>query len=569
MVDPAPHFLLPTHHFPFFLPSASLIFNNQSSMPVLLLFLLATLASAQPRAPFIETIRRDELKADLFFLASDAMRGRLTNTPEYNLAAEWIAARFARLGLQPMTPDGGFFQRFDLATSRLADGNRLLLGSPEARRTAKLGEDYYPLHFSANGEVRGRAVMAGFGIRAPEHNWDDYRSRDVKGAVVLIFEGDPDHENPQSPFDGLVTSEYANSLQKTLTAQEQGASAVLVVSRRIERDGPRSFTAAGLRYWPKTAPRIERYLLASDLDRIRIPALQISANLAEHILGQAIEPLRKQAGTAPVSAASSLPVDLAVAITRNIVTDRNVVARLEGSDPQRKDEAVIISAHHDHDGTDGNRILNGADDNGSGTVAVLEIAEAYATAAKAGQRPKRTIIFALWGSEERGLLGSWAWAADPLWPLSKTAATLNMDMIGRNEEVPDNGGPRFFGLKPQTAASNANSVHIMGYSFNPDLAARVKQANREIDLTLRLDYDNSRSNLVRRSDQWPFLQRRVPSVFFHTGLHPDYHMPGDRPERIEYAKMERIARLVYQTSWDVANADDRPAMPGKRVIPSE
>jgi hypothetical protein len=108
----------------------------------------------------------------------------------------------------------------------------------------------------------------------------------------------------------------------------------------------------------------------------------------------------------------------------------------------------------------------------------------------------------------------------------------------------------------------------MGYSFNPELAETVRQANREIDLTLRMDYDNNRSNLVRRSDQWPFLQRRVPSVFFHTGLHPDYHTPGDRPERIEYAKMERIVRLVYQTSWDVANAAKRPAVPVKRVIPA-
>ena len=107
----------------------------------------------------------------------------------------------------------------------------------------------------------------------------------------------------------------------------------------------------------------------------------------------------------------------------------------------------------------------------------------------------------------------------------------------------------------------------MGYSFNPELAEMVRQANREIDLTLRMDYDNNRSNLVRRSDQWPFLQRRVPSVFFHTGLHPDYHTSGDRPERIEYGKMERITKLVYQASWDLAASDKRPKMPVKREIP--
>jgi Zn-dependent M28 family amino/carboxypeptidase len=262
-------------------------------------------------------------------------------------------------------------------------------------------------------------------------------------------------------------------------------------------------------------------------------------------------------------------VELAAALDRTIIADRSVVAKLEGSDPQLKNEAVLISAHYDHNGVDGSQIFNGADDNGSGTVAVIEIAEAFLAAAQRGQRPGRTILFAVWGSEERccGLLGSRAWVERPLWPLDKTIAALNMDMIGRSEEVPETGGRRFNGLQSQTAASNANSVHIMGYSFNPDLAAAVRAANRDIDLTLRMEYDNNKSNLLRRSDHWPFLQRRVPAVFFHTGLHPDYHTANDRPERIEYAKMERIARLVYQTAWLVAGSSTRPQMPSKREIP--
>jgi hypothetical protein len=141
-------------------------------------------------------------------------------------------------------------------------------------------------------------------------------------------------------------------------------------------------------------------------------------------------------------------------------------------------------------------------------------------------------------------------------------------MIGRNEEVPEDGGRRFYGMKPQTAASNANSVNIMGYSFNPELADIVKNANKETDLTLKMDYDNNRGNLVRRSDQWPFLMHHIPSVFFNTGLHPDYHTTGDRPERIEYPKMERIVKLVYQSSWDVANTAKRPKMAAKREIPA-
>ncbi|MBK5292105.1 MAG: M28 family peptidase [Acidobacteriia bacterium] len=538
-------------------------------MRIALALLIAASVFAQNRAPAIESIRREELKADLFFLASDAMRGRLTDTPEYNLTAEWIASRFARLGLMPVQAEESYYHGFDLVTARLGEGNRLRMGTPESRRVARMGEEFYPLYFSANGEVRGRVTLAGYGIRAAEHNWDDYKGRDVKGGIVMVLDGDPAPDDPRSVFDGLITSEYGGSWGKTLTAQEQGATAVLVVSNRGGTAGPRSFGGAGSSYWPKNAPRIERYQLAGNAEKVQIPALQISQPLAEHLLGTSIDPLRKQADSAggSVFSISAIPVEIATSLARTVVSDRNVVARIEGSDPKLKEEAVIVSAHYDHNGADGAQVFNGADDNGSGTVAVLDIAEAYVTAARQGQRPKRTVIFAVWGSEERGLLGSWAWTENPQWPLDKTVASLNMDMIGRSEEVPEGGGRRFTGLKVQMASSNANSVHVMGYSFNPELAEMVRQSNREIDLTLRMEYDNNRSQLMRRSDQWPFLQHRVPSVFFHTGLHPDYHTTGDRPEKIEYGKMERITRLVYQASWDLAAGDKRPKMPVKRAIP--
>jgi Zn-dependent M28 family amino/carboxypeptidase len=223
-----------------------------------------------------------------------------------------------------------------------------------------------------------------------------------------------------------------------------------------------------------------------------------------------------------------------------------------------KDEWVVVCAHYDHDGADEGRIFNGADDDGSGTVALLAIAEAYAEAARAGSRPRRSVLFAAWNSEERGLLGAWAYAESPLVPLEKTVATLNMDMIGRNEEVPVGGGRRFRGLEIQTAESNRNRVNILGHSYSGELKSRVEESNRLVELELLMRYDNNESNLLRRSDQWPFLQKGVPSLFFHTGLHPDYHTEFDRPEKIEYEKLERIARLVHQTSWDLASAEGRP-----------
>lgn len=535
--------------------------------------LLSLTCFGQTRAPAIESIRRGELKADLYFLASDTMRGRLTGTPEYNQAAEWIAARYARLGLQPLAADGSFFHRFDLIQSRLAEGNRLAISrGTDARQIAKQGADFYPLIFSADAEARGRVLFAGFGIRAPRLKWDDYAGHTLNGSIVMILEGEPAPDDPKSPFDGLVTSEYASNLRKTLEAQNQGAAAVLIVNARVPGSRMLSFSTMAAAYWPAKAPHLERYTLAAYVNRLHIPAVQISPAMAEHILGRELEPLVKDAAQAPIKSflESASTVEVTTALNRTVVEDRSVVAKIDGSDPVLKKEAVLITAHYDHNGAEATTIYNGADDNASGTVAVLDIAEAYMTAAQQGQRPRRTIIFAVWGSEERccgPLLGSWAWIEQPLWPLSETVASLNMDMIGRSEEVPEGGGARFRGLKVQTASSNANSVHVMGSSFSPDLAETIRKSNREIDLTLRMDYDNNASNLLRRSDHWPFLQRSVPAVFFHTGLHPDYHTQFDRPEKIDFTKVERIARLVYQTSWDLAQAESRPAMPEVRQIP--
>jgi Zn-dependent M28 family amino/carboxypeptidase len=233
-----------------------------------------------------------------------------------------------------------------------------------------------------------------------------------------------------------------------------------------------------------------------------------------------------------------------------------------------RDELVIVCAHFDHNGADGSRIFNGADDNGSGAVGLLDIAEAYVLAARAGQHPRRSVLFAAWNSEERGLLGAWAYTEDPIRPLDRTVAVLNMDMIGRNEEVPEGGGPRFRGLDAQTAESNANATNLIGTTRSASLKTAVERANAGIGLTLRLRYDNNISQLMRRSDHWPFLQHGVPAVWFHTGLHPDYHTVDDDPERINYEKMEKIARLVYQASWDLAQQSGRPSLSTSSHPPS-
>ncbi len=532
--------------------------------------------TAQQRAPQNDSIRQDDLRADLFFLAGDSLRGRLTDTEENRASADFIRSRFERLGLKGAGPNGSFFQPYNLMTATLATQS-LSMNVLEVQngdgvsRQLHAGQEFYPHRFSATGNAVAPVVFVGFGISAPHLGYNDYNG-DVKGKIVLALDHEPGERDPNSPFDGVVTSEPSTVWRKVFAAQEKGAVAVLFVSDVHNHPGAANFEATARTYWPEKPPRILNYMLAAWADRIRIPVAQISPAVAASLVsgaGQTMEDLAKASETAKGFTPLPLPgarVAVHTAVDRHIVPDRNVVALLEGGDPRLKNEWVIVSAHYDHNGADGTQIFNGADDNGSGVVALIEIAEAYALAAKEGHRPKRSILFASWNSEERGLLGAWAYTEQPLAPLNTIAAVLNMDMIGRNEEIPVGGGPRFAGLEVQTAESNSNALNLMAFSKVPDITAMVEQANGGIGLDLKKRYDNNSSNLVRRSDQWPFLQHGVPAMGFITGLHPDYHTQYDRPEKINYVKLEKITRLIHQVSWDIANADAKPKALSTRSV---
>ncbi|MEW6320227.1 MAG: M28 family peptidase [Acidobacteriota bacterium] len=525
-------------------------------------------ASQSTEAPFRDSIREDQLRADLFFLASDAMQGRLTDTPTNALAADWVRSRFERLGLRGGGHGGSFDHRYFLMTATLGTGNEMIVGPAEAGRVVRhlrLGEDFYPHRFSASAAAEGEVVFAGFGIVSPERQHDDYKTA-VAGRIALILDREPGVDDPASVFDGVVTAEPAVPIKKVLAAQAKGAIGVMFVTDVHNQAGPpASFAAAAAAYWPSTPPRIERYTLSAWADRVRIPVVQVSVPVAEALAQAAGKPLVELArsaeargGVTPVPLGG--PVRLETSVARATVADRSVVAVLEGGDPALEHEYVLLSAHVDHDGVDRGNVLNGADDDGSGTVGLIELAEAFQLAAEAGRRPRRSVIFAAWNSEERGLLGAWAYTEDPIVPLDRIVAVLNMDMIGRNEEVPVGGGGRFRGLELQTGESNANATNVLGTVRSPAIGAALERANRGIGLELKFRYDNNASNLLRRSDHWPFIQRGVPAVWIHTGLHPDYHTMYDDPEKINYPKMAKILRMVYQASWDLANAPERPRL---------
>lgn len=541
-------------------------------LPLLPALMLAFWACADSGTPGSATITQDKLSADLHAISADSMRGRLVGTPEDAQAGDWIRARFESFGLKP-AGDDGYVQKFDMNWFSLEPGNALTIAGAGGARAP--GQGWTPASYAATASASGPVVFVGYGIIAPHLNWDDYQGADVRGKVVLVLDGEPGAADPVSPFDGVVASEPGRAWRKAVTASKNGAAAILFVRRTTDTTA-NAWASMNTAAWPAQPRRIERLLLADGVNEITIPAAEISVELADALvkgsgrtlaeLSQAAEDTKAGLGVVELKGAQA---SLTTAVERHVMPGRNILAMVEGSDSTLRNEVVIVSGHYDHEGADSVNVFNGADDNGSGTVGTMAIAEAYAAALKKGDdRPRRTVLFAVWDAEERPELGSWFYSLHPRFPLKQTVAVLNMDMIGRNEEVPaDGGGGRFRGLEAQTAESNSNALNIIGSSRSPELAAAIEAANKPFGLTIRLRYDNNESGLLRRSDQWPFLNNDVPAVWFFTGLHPDYHRATDDADKINYEKMTRVVKLLHATSWNLANADGRPAILPRGVHP--
>ena len=529
-----------------------------------LILLVVQSYESQENREFEQSITNSDLYREVSLLASDQMQGRLVSSPENAIAAEYIENRFESFGISPTSPTTGYRQLFNVTTVRLFGKNELAVKSNGKNKILTFSSDFFPEPFSDTGTVVGEPIFLGFGISAPKLHHDDYEDVDVTGKIVVALEHEPDEFDPQSQFHGVVASEYGRSRRKALEAQKRGAAAIVFVED-VHNHTPRGALTGLTPYiWPEQPRRTPRYQLSSSVNEIEIPAIRISSDQGEFLAQQTNQTLHDWASLSETKggvAAIPIPnisLSLKTTVSRETTTVENIIGRIEGTDESLKNEAVIICAHFDHDGANGVQIFNGADDNASGVAGLVEIAEAYSLARKNGHRPRRSILLAAWNAEEQGLLGSWAYTLEPLIPLNNTAAVINMDMIGRNEEIPTDGGYRFTGLSPQTAESNENTVNVIGHSYSQDLRESLETANAGIDLDLKFLYDNNRSNLVRRSDQWPFLFHKIPSLFVHTGLHPDYHTERDTAEKLNYNKMARIVRLVYRTSWELATSNTPP-----------
>lgn len=546
-------------------------------------------AATSPDAATL-SITAAELDTYVHFLASDDLEGRGVGSSGNERAVDYVAAGLARAGLHSPLPD--FRQPFAITSASLGPDSALRLEDETAPpEETRVGSDFYPLPLSAAAVVEGPLVFAGYGISAPDLAYDDYAGLDVSGAIVAVLRHEPQEDDSSSRFDGDELSRYATFERKAQTARSHGAVGLLVIPDGRHPETQHRLPAV-YRTWPRSSSRRTRHfdLVTDSAEAAGLPVAMISPDLANRLLQTSTSAdaatttsLRdtiesRLAAAGPMgevdSPAGYRPPNRRVKLTVDIVRERielaNVIGEIPGIDPVLKDQQVVIGAHLDHDGIDArHQIYNGADDNASGTAALLEVAEAMALESRNEPGPRRSVVFAAWNAEEKGSLGSQYFVQAARADAEPIVAMLNMDMVGRSEEVLDPSQSRFRGLRPSRARDNADVLHLIGYSYSPDLARIATEANHGIGLTLRTEYDDNIQNLVRRSDQWSFLEHGIPALFFTTGLHPDYHTPADDADKIDYPKLERISRLVFRTAWRLVQQDDVPrlARPVERDAP--
>lgn len=497
---------------------------------------LLALGAARPAARIpslvdsaIQQITTAELRHHITVLASDELSGRGVGDKGNRQAEQYIAGALRDASVSPAAPD--YLQPVEVYQPRLGPGARLTVTADEKTPLAdfRVGPDFYPVPASGDKPVSGRMVWGGYGLSVPAARHDDYASIDARGAIVLILDDVPDAVRKLSKEE---RNELGSVDRKLADARAHGAAGILIV--RTYMSDPRMV-------WPETTSvRSASYRLLAPMRAAPVAAAEISERAATPVR-QALEAHR-------VVNARLTPDVVATPVVMH-----NVLGMVDARQPSS--EMVVVGAHLDHDGVDeAGRIYNGADDNASGTAAVLAIAAAFGRAAARGQRPERAVVFALWNGEEKGELGAEFYAGAPV-PARRVIANLNLDMVGREEEILDPDDPRFQGFARTSAGQNTNVVHLLGYSYSPDLAATVQQANDTIRLTIKEDYDRDAQGLLHRSDNWPFLEHGIPAVFFTTGLHPDYHTPEDDVDRIDFAKLERIAELACRAAWMTANGE--------------
>ena len=481
-----------------------------------------------------------DVETHLVAVASAPLEGRDSPSVGLDRAGDYIISVFEEAGLTGAGQDGAFRIPWNRDMPEPdAAGCRLVLGTGGEAETLTLGTDFTPLA-GCEGKASGSPVFVGFGIQAKKERYDDLKGVDLKGRVAVILEGEPRHRRR---FEGPIVTPDADIYVKLKNLVAEGVAGVLVV-RRPPEDAPEDMEPAGIGFrhtwasWLPSAgqrdPRVSR--------SHRVPVLEVTAEAASRILGQDVLALAAKIDKS-VKPHSGEPlevtVELAAATRQRSVPIDNIVGLLRGSDPDLTDEYVLVGAHYDHVGVDvRGQVGFGADDNGSGTTAMLEIAQAMAAAG-----PRRSVLFAAFSGEEDGLLGSRAMAQNPPVPRRDIVAMINLDMVGRGDK---------------------GEVVVLGTDENPDLERVLTRARKLKNPKVKVITGKAR-HLWQRSDHHSFHTVGVPVLFFFEAVsetdNPDYHTWRDTIDKVDFEKVARTARMAYNTAWILAEDEERPSPP--------
>jgi len=477
-------------------------------------------------APAVDAAR---LQHHVIYLASQKMRGRGAGTPELDTAAKYVAGEFAKYKLEPAFGKS-FYQEFQVTVGAdLGKRNNLRAKSGTQASDLALDRDYLPLGFTESGAATLSMVFAGYGITAEEYKYDDYLHLDVKDKAVIVMMHEPQENDDKSVFGGAALTPYSRVVDKAINARNHGAKAMILVNDPVPHAEE-----------PDTLMKFGRLDGPEHSGMLLIQATQATVNQWLSSTGKTLASLQSAIDADLSSQSQTLPgmeLLLQIDVKRRTATARNVIGILRGSDPQLREQAVIIGAHYDHLGlgernslapSQAGKVHPGADDNASGTAAVLELARVLASEKV---KPKRTIIFMAFSAEEMGLLGSTHYTKAPLWPLEKTAAMINLDMVGRPKD---------------------NKLNVGGVGSSPSFRAIVEKANQG---SFQIGYSESG---LGSSDHQSFYLKGIPVIFFFSGLHGDYHKPTDLPERIMTADHARVTEVALRTAEVLAAVEPRP-----------
>ncbi|WP_191860969.1 M28 family peptidase [Hanstruepera ponticola] len=487
-------------------------------------------ASTKTKAPanptdYANTITSDELKEMLYIYASDEFEGRETGQPGQKKAVNYLKQHYIDMGIPAAKSDGDYFQNVPL---EVMEAPKVDLTVNDVKFTNI--DDYVSVSTAKNGGLEtNEIIFAGYGIQ--DAAYSDYKDLNVKGKVVLIKSGEPKNDDGNYVISGTTeSSKWSNFRQefasKRDVAKELGATAVLFYH-------PDVYSMAASRFG-RSSGRMSLKGNAEDMYY-----LLINTDLAKAIL-EDIE-------TASESQTISKSLSLQYLNASNEFNSENVAAFIKGT--EKPNEVIVISAHLDHEGVKDGEVYNGADDDGSGTIAIIEIAEAFKTAAEKGHGPKRSILFLHVTGEEKGLLGSRYYTdMDPIIPLENTVADLNIDMIGRVDPKHEEAG-------------DDNYLYLIG---SDKLSTELHNISEEINnkyINMNFDYtyndDNDPNRFYYRSDHYNFAKNNIPVIFYFNGTHADYHKPSDTPDKIRYDLLENRTRLIFYTAWELANRANR------------